>query len=71
MEVVNLLQFSNRGQLRKRLEESYLPDGRLAQRISPRRKVSCWTELNRQRCADLQKRGLMTESGLKELEKAK
>lgn len=40
-----------------------LPDGRLAQRISPRRKVSHWTELNKQRCADLQKRGLMTDAG--------
>ena len=30
-----------------------LPDGRLAQRISPRRKGSHWTELNMQRCADL------------------
>ena len=28
-----------------------LPDGRLAQRISPRRKNSHWTELNKQRCA--------------------
>ena len=40
-----------------------LPDGRLAQRISPRRKGSHWTELNKQRCADLQKRGLMTDGG--------
>ena len=40
-----------------------LPDGRLAQRISPRRKGSHWTELNKQRCADLQKRGLMTDAG--------
>ena len=41
-----------------------LPDGRMAQRLSPRRKNSHWTELNMQRCADLQQRGLMTESGL-------
>ena len=40
-----------------------LPDGRLAQRLSPRRKDSHWTELNRQRCADLERRGLMTEAG--------
>lgn len=40
-----------------------LPDGRLAQRISPRRKRSHWTELNKQRCADLQRRGLMTDAG--------
>ena len=41
-----------------------LPDGRCAQRLSPRRKNSHWTDLNRQRCADLIARGLMTESGL-------
>lgn len=40
-----------------------LPDGRLAQRLSPRRKKSHWTELNRQRCADLERRGLMTDQG--------
>ncbi|MBO4370737.1 MAG: hypothetical protein J5808_05190 [Paludibacteraceae bacterium] len=41
-----------------------LPDGRLAQRLSPRRKNSHWTQLNLQRCHDLVARGLMTESGL-------
>ena len=40
-----------------------LPDGRLAQRLSPRRKRSHWTELNKQRCADLEQRGLMTAAG--------
>ena len=40
-----------------------LPDGRLAQRLSPRRKHSHWTELNIARCADLERRGLMTPSG--------
>jgi uncharacterized protein YdeI (YjbR/CyaY-like superfamily) len=40
-----------------------LPDGRCAQRLSPRRKRSHWTELNRQRCADLEQRGLMTDAG--------
>lgn len=44
-----------------------LPDGRLAQRLSPRRKGSHWTELNRQRCYDLERRGLMTEYGRKAL----
>ncbi len=44
-----------------------LPDGRLAQRLSPRRKGSHWTELNRQRCAELEKRGLMTQAGRKAL----
>lgn len=41
-----------------------LPDGRLAQRLSPRRKGTNWTELNRQRCRDLIDRGLMTQAGL-------
>ena len=40
-----------------------LPDGRLAQRLSPRRKGSHWTELNKQRCQELESRGLMTPSG--------
>ena len=40
-----------------------LPDGRLAQRLSPRRKGSNWTELNKQRCQDLIDRGLMTKAG--------
>ncbi|MBP5326716.1 MAG: hypothetical protein J6Y98_02220 [Bacteroidales bacterium] len=42
-----------------------LPDGRLAQRLSPRRKNSHWTDLNRQRCLDLERRGLMTDAGKK------
>ena len=42
-----------------------LPDGRLAQRLSPRRKGSHWTERNLLRCADLEARGLMTEAGRK------
>lgn len=41
-----------------------LPDGRLAQRISPRRKNSHWTERNLARFRDLKQRGLMTPSGL-------
>lgn len=41
-----------------------MPDGRLAQRISPRRKGSHWTPLNRERCAKLEQLGLMTEAGL-------
>ena len=40
-----------------------LPDGRLAQRLSPRRKGSHWTELNKQRCQELEIRGLMTPAG--------
>lgn len=47
-----------------------LPDGRLAQRLSPRQKRSHWTELNKQRCADLEARGLMTDLGRAALEKA-
>lgn len=105
MEIVNLLQFEYRSQLRKWLEENHnkekscwvvmyrsqkpewqalpyidvveealcfgwidstlkrLPDGRLAQRLSPRRKKSHWTQLNMDRCMDLEDRGLMTASG--------
>lgn len=48
-----------------------LPDGRLAQRLSPRRKGSHWTELNKARCADLEVRGLMTDSGRAALARAK
>ena len=40
-----------------------LPDGRLAQRLSLRRKHSHWTERNRERCRELEQRGLMTEAG--------
>jgi len=40
-----------------------LPDGRCAQRLSPRRKNSHWTDLNLQRCRNLAERGLMTEAG--------
>ena len=40
-----------------------LPDGRLAQRLSPRRKNSHWTELNKQRCRELESRGLITPAG--------
>lgn len=48
-----------------------LPDGRLAQRLSPRRRGSHWTELNKERCADLERRGLMTERGREALQRAK
>ena len=44
-----------------------LPDGRLAQRLSPRRKNSHWTQLNILRCQELERRGLMTEAGRKAL----
>ena len=44
-----------------------MPDGRLAQRLSPRRKGSRWTELNQQRYADLERCGLMTDAGRKAL----
>lgn len=113
MEVINLLHFSSRAQLRRWLEENHsrervcwvitsrskqpqegvipyievveealcfgwidstlkrLPDGHLAQRLSPRRRGSHWTELNKQRCAELERRGLMTDAGRNELKKAK
>ena len=41
-----------------------LPDGRLAQRISPRRKNSHWTERNLAQVRDLGQRGLMTSAGI-------
>ena len=44
-----------------------LDDGRTAQRLSPRRKGSHWTELNRMRCADLEAQGLMTDAGRRAL----
>ena len=47
-----------------------LPDGRLAQRLSPRRLKSHWTQLNMDRCVDLEDRGLMTEAGRQAFEKA-
>ncbi|MBR3724307.1 MAG: hypothetical protein IKN11_02815 [Bacteroidales bacterium] len=42
-----------------------MPDGRLAQRISPRRVNSHWTERNLARIKDLEQRGLMTPAGQK------
>ena len=47
-----------------------LPDGRLAQRLSPRRKKSHWTKLNMDRCIDLDDRGLMTPAGKRAFENA-
>ena len=47
-----------------------MPDGRLAQRLSPRRKGSHWTELNKERCINLEDRGLMTDAGRQAFEKA-
>ena len=47
-----------------------LPDGRLAQRLSPRRAKSHWTQLNMDRCVDLEDRGLMTEAGRQAFEQA-
>ena len=44
-----------------------LPDGRLVQRLSPRRPKSHWTQLNIDRCADLEVRGVMTEAGRRAL----
>ena len=47
-----------------------LPDGRLVQRLSPRRPKSHWTQLNLDRCMDLEDRGLMTNAGRVAFEKA-
>ena len=113
MEIVNLLHFENRSELRQWLKENHhkekscwvvtyrskfppewpaipyievveealcfgwidstlkrLPDGRLAQRLSPRRPKSHWTPLNMDKCVDLEDRGLMTEAGRQAFEKA-
>ena len=109
MEIINLLHYSARAELRRWLEENHnkekccwvvmyrskkpewpaiayidvveealcfgwidstlkrLPDGRLAQRLSPRRKKSHWTQLNIERCKDLEARGLMTDAGRRTL----
>ena len=40
-------------------------DGVLVQRFSPRVKKSHWTELNIKRCIELDKKGLLQESGKK------
>ena len=49
-----------------------LPDGRLVQRLSPRRKRRHWTELNKERCINLEDRGLglMTDAGRQAFERA-
>ena len=113
MEVVNLLHYRNRAELRQWLKENHnkekccwvvtfrskcppecpaipyievveealcfgwidstlkrLPDGRLAQRLSPRRAKSHWTQLNMDRCMDLEDRGMMTEAGRQAFEQA-
>ena len=113
MEIVNLLHFEERAELRQWLKENHdkekccwvvtyrskrppewpaipyievveealcfgwidstlkrLSDGRLAQRLSPRRAKSHWTQLNIDRCVDLEDRGLMTEAGRQAFEKA-
>ena len=113
MEIVNLLHFEERAELRQWLKENHniekccwvvtyrskrppkwpaipyievveealcfgwidstlkrLPDGRLAQRLSPRRAKSHWTQLNMDRCVELEDRGLMTEAGRRAFEKA-
>ena len=113
MEIVNLLHFEERAELRQWLKENHniekccwvvtyrgkyppewpaipyievveealcfgwidstlkrLPDDRLAQRLSPRRPKSHWTQLNMDRFVDLEDRGLMTEAGRRAFEKA-
>ena len=44
-----------------------ISDTELAQRLSPRKKTSNWTELNKERVRRLDKSGLMKEEGLKVL----
>lgn len=40
-----------------------ISDTETAQRLSPRRSRSCWTELNKERCRRMEKLGFMTPSG--------
>ena len=47
-----------------------MEDGRLIQRLSPRRPKSHWTQLNIDRCKSLEERGLMTDAGRKALSRA-
>lgn len=47
-----------------------LPDGRLAQCLSPRRPKGHWTQLNMDRCMDLEDRGLMIKAGRLAFEKS-
>lgn len=79
MEITTLLEYSERyidvveealcfGWIDSTLKK--LPDGRLAQRLSPRRKNSHWTKLNMVRCMNLEDRGLMTPAGRRALENA-
>ena len=112
MEIINLLHFKDRSELRQWLTDNHckekccwvvtyrskcpewlaipyievveealcfgwidstnkrLPDGRLVQRLSPRRPKSHWTQLNLDRCMDLEDRGLMTDAGRVAFEKA-
>lgn len=48
------------------IKKRYAKD-KLIQRLSPRKKNSAWTELNKQRALRLEKLGLMTEPGRKVL----
>ena len=112
MQIIDLLEFANRKELRQWLAENHLTakecwvtvnrskqphtdcipyvevveealcfgwidstvkrllDGRCAQRLSPLRKNSHWTELNLQRCRSLKERGLMTQAGLQAMPEA-
>lgn len=47
-----------------------LDNGRLAQRLSKRRKGSSWSRINKERYITLEKQGLITEAGQKEWEKS-
>ena len=97
MEIVNLLEYTEREQLREWLLANHAearqcwvaiyrgktkPEGAclpyievveeslcLAQRLSPRRKGSHWTELNIQRCREMIKNGRMTAAGLQAMPK--
>lgn len=64
MEIINLLHYSTRAELRRWLEDNH-------------HKEKCcwvvmyrhWAQLNIERCKDLESRGLMTDAGRRALKK--
>ena len=69
MEITLLLEFTHRDQLRQWFEQ-YAATDKECWIAMYRSKRSHWTELNKQRCADLEARGLMTDAGRRALEMA-
>ena len=62
MEITLLLEFTQRQQLRDWLQDNHASAKECWVVIS-RSKNSHWTELNKERCRELEERGLMTQAG--------